>query len=131
MSVCVKIKNKKRRLCIGDLDRKIKVQARSIVPPASGSVDFNESFTQVLYVWALVQTTLGSQFFDGVSLPNPFTHKVYIRYRSSHVVTAEDWVEIDDVKYDIVDVEDLDERHEYLLLKCKKKGANTIAANFA
>ena len=129
MSICVKIKGKKSALCIGDLDRKVTIRSRNIQAPQSGSVDFSEQFANTHIVWALIQTTRGSEIFNGVELQNPVTHLIYIRFITG--LTQESWVEFNSNKYDVVDLQDIDERNEWMLLRCIKKGDESLKANFA
>lgn len=127
--ICVKISGKKRKICIGDFDKRIKIFSRQIKIQSDIDVDFNEEFIEQYEVWAMIHTSRGAELFDGVSLTNPFTHKIYIRFKNG--ITQEHWIEFNNDKYDIIDVEDLEERHEILLLKSKIKGNKDIPANFA
>lgn len=127
MVVCIKIRGKRRQLCVGDLDRKIMIQSRAIVAPVGDLVDYSESFVTTIEVWALVQTTRGSQLFDGVEISNPFTHMFYIMFLAD--LTFENWILFEDIKYKIQDIEDLDERHEVTLIKAIKKG-DDVEANY-
>jgi SPP1 family predicted phage head-tail adaptor len=128
MAICKNIRATKRDICIGDLDSRIKIQVRTLKAPESG-VDFTEEFTEVKEVWAMVQTSRGLEFFDDTGLNTTFTHKFYIRFSSSFSITSEDWLEWNNQRYDIVEVENLDERNEFLLLKAIKKGDKDINAN--
>lgn len=106
---------------IGDLNKKIKIQARAVYSSfQSGGHSQGANFTTIANPWASVETTRGRQQFDGVELKTAYTHKIVIRYRKDFDQT--NWVEFNKERYDIVDVEDLDERHEFLLLKCKLTG---------
>lgn len=129
MAVCVKIKGKKKVLCVGDLNKKIKLEARSLTAPKSGSVDLTETFIKILEPWAMVETVSGSELFNGSSTIKQFTHRFYIRYVSN--VTFETWIEMDDIKYDILDVENIDESNEWLKIRANKQGSDTNSSNFA
>ena len=126
---CTNIAIKDRKLCIGNLSERITIQTRSIANNNTGTIELSESFTSLVDVWAAVETTRGSQLWDGVSVSNPFTHKFYIRYRND--IDFNKWVEYKSEKYDIVDVEDFEQENEWLLLMCTRKGLNTKAANYA
>ncbi len=126
---CRAVKLKSRRVCIGNLNKRIKIQTRALTSNNTGSIETIETFTDVVEVWAAIETTRGSQLWDGVEVSNPFTHKIYIRYRDD--IDYEKWVEYEDEKYDIVDVENLEQKNEWLLLMCTRKGDNTKEANFA
>ena len=127
MVVCVKIRGKRRQLCIGDLDRMIAIQSRSIKAPAGDLVDYDEEFVTTQEVWSMLQTTRGSQLFDSVEISNPFTHLFYVVYIAG--ITFENWILYNGIKYEIRDVEDLDERNEFLCIRCIKKGDN-VEANY-
>jgi len=123
----VKIRRKKRQVCIGDLDTEIVLQNRSIVPPVSGSSDFDENFTPNSTVWAAVNTVSGKTFFDGVGTETNITHEIFIRYDVT--ITAEVWVLLDSRRFDILDVEDLDERNEFMKLLCVDRGSDSLLAS--
>lgn len=132
MSVCAKVRGKRRTLCLGDLDKEIHLADRSITAPQFGSVDFLETFVnQTEATWAMVETTQGSIFFSGVSTDTekPITHKWYIEF--DEVVTAEYWVLFEGKYYDILRVEDLEERHEFQRLYCRERGLITKLASHA
>lgn len=129
MAACSKIRKKKRQICIGDLRDLIKIQSRNIAEPLFNSVDFNENFVDVSEVWSLINTVDGKTFFDGVSTDINITHEIYINY--DQTVTAESWVEFESRRFDILRVEDLDERHQFMKLICAERGVNTIEATKA
>jgi SPP1 family predicted phage head-tail adaptor len=129
MATCEKVKIKKREVCIGDLDRIISLKVRSLVGD-SNSADFLLNFTNDGDVWAAIQTTAnGEVFFDGMNTEVITTHKFYINYIS--LFTQEIWIEFEGNNYDIINVEDLDERHEFLKLNCVIRGSNSNEASFA
>jgi SPP1 family predicted phage head-tail adaptor len=116
----VKLPKKNRAPCVGDLRDRVVLQNRRLVEPTFGSVDLSEEFTG-REVWASVTTKTGRTIFDGVATDVPITHEVLIRFDSC--VTSETWVRIDSGhRLDVARVEDLEERHEWLLLSCTDKG---------
>lgn len=126
---CSKIRRKNRKVCIGDLNTEIKIQGRTILPPVFGNPDFNETFVDNSTVWAMVNTGGGKTFFDGVGTDINISHYVYIRFDST--VTAESWVELNSRRLDILVVEDLEERNEFMKLTCSDRGSNTLGATSA
>lgn len=124
MSICVKIKKKSRKICTGDLRDRITLQNRSIQPE---EIDFTEDFTNDIEVWAMIETARGLDSFDGVTLANIVTHKIYIRFLAG--VTEETWILFDERRFDIMDVENLDERKTFMLLRCKERGQKDIPVN--
>lgn len=117
-------KRRRRRIvAIGDMNEKITLQTRTLNTRfQSSSHEDDVSFTDVQTVWALVETTRGVQEFDGVELRAAYTHRFYIRYTPD--IDQMYWVEYNSKRYDIVDVENLDERKEFLMLKCRLTGTN-------
>ena len=127
MPSCSSIKRKKRKVCIGDLDTEITIQSRDITSPYSNNVDFTETFTGKATVWALINTVSGKTMFDGSGIERDVTHEIYIRYISG--VTSEDWILHNGQRLDILPVEDLDERNEFMKLKCSNRGTTANAVN--
>jgi len=114
-------RRKNRKINIGDLNKKIKLQRRVLYSSfQSGGRGQGASFETFAEPWASIETTKGITKFDGVELKKAYTHKITIRYRSNLDQTS--WIEFGGNRYDIVDIEDLDERHEFLLLMCKLTG---------
>lgn len=130
MPKCIRIKRKKRQVCIGDLDTRIILQDRSIKPPVFGDPDFDEDFANTDTVWAAVNTVSGKTFFDGVNSDINISHVIFIRFDSA--VTAETWVELEDgQRLDILDTENLEQRGEFLKLTCTIRGNKTLGATKA
>jgi len=129
MTICQNISPKKRKICAGDLRLLINIQTRAVKSNGFDDPDYGETFTEVKQVYASIQTTRGFQSFDGVGVNNNVTHKIYIRFDSTLNISADDWVEFENDKYDIVDVENLEERNEFFILYCMKKGSETLNAN--
>lgn len=109
-----------RKLCVGDLSERVVLQVRTLKEPPFGSPDFDEGF-QGKEAWASVKTLAGKTIFDGVSSRDlEVTHEVGIRY--DPCVTSETWIRLGDRRLDVVRVEDLEERHEWLVLLCVERG---------
>lgn len=129
MPVCKKIRGQKRQVCIGAKEDLITLQDRSITAPSFG-VDATETFTDSNPdVWAMVKTVRGETMFDNTGTERDVTHKFYIEFLTG--VTAETWLTFNGDRFDILDVEDLDERHQDLLLRASNRGVLANAANQA
>jgi SPP1 family predicted phage head-tail adaptor len=117
---CVRVGGRHRVVCAGDLNKRISIQNRAIVPPVSGTPDFTETFSGSIDRWAAIQTVKGKTIFDGLNQRDrEVTHEVFIRYESG--VTSESWIIYNSRRFDIIDVEDLEERHEFLRILCTDK----------
>ncbi len=109
---------------------RVKLQSRDITEPAFGATDFDEQFEGASEVWAMVKTTAGKTFFNGVSADIVISHEIYIRH--DHTVTSETWVELKDGRrLDVVNVEDLEDRNEFMRLLCTERGDKTKEATRA
>ncbi len=129
MVTCIKIRRRKRTVCIGDMQDEITIQDRDIIPPEFGKTDFDENFSNDLTVWSAIKTVTGKTFFDGVNTDTPITHEIYIFFDAT--VTAESWIIFEDRRIDILKVEDFEERHEFMLLTCIDRGLLTREASKA
>lgn len=122
---CQAVGNRRRVVCAGDLNQRITLQNRDIAPPIFGDSDFSETFSGDSDRWAAIQTVTGKTFFDSVnSVDVNITHEVYIRYDST--VTAETWILYNSRRLDIMAVEDLEERNEFMKLTCVDKGISQV-----
>lgn len=125
MPVCTRIGGRRRIVCAGDLDKQITLQDRAIVAPDWNSPDFDEAFSDAATVWANIQTVTGKTFFDSVNQRDTtITHEILIRYDST--VTSETWISYNSRRFDILAVENLEERDEYLKLTCVDKGVSKV-----
>ena len=120
------VRRGRRKLCVGDLRDRICLQKRTLTEPAFGDAEAGEEF-EGTEVWALIKTSVGKALFDGVNQDVNVTHEVAIRYDPE--VTATTWIELGDgTRLDVVNVEDLEERHEYQWLRCTERGSRDKGA---
>lgn len=123
MPSCNPVRKKRRNICIGDMEDEITLENRAIQAPEFDTVDFDETFTAPNpAVWSLIETVRGKTFFDGVATEEDITHWVYINFDTT--VTAETWIKMaDGRRLDILRVENLDERSDFMLLHSIDRGA--------
>lgn len=127
MSKIAFVKNRTRRIVVGDLNQCVQLLPRSITEPAFGETEFTEDFEGGKTAWAKVITTAGKTLFNGVNADVSATHEIYIRFDPE--VTSETWVRLDDgTLLDVLDTDDLDEKGEWLLLVCTERGRETLKA---
>ena len=124
-----RLKRKRRRVCVGDLDTRVQIETRSQVPPPIGVVDAEFLFSPISgdgYVWARVETLSGRTVFDGVSQDRRVSHSVVIRTLAG--ADAEVWVKLaDGTRLDVVQAEAYDERGEFTELLCDARGPDHLA----
>ena len=134
MTQCVQVKLKHRKICLGDLNKKILLYTRSITAPDESAedndqVDFGESFTKPKTIWAGIETRTGREIFDGTNLLGVATHYFYVRYRAG--LTSENWIKFNGEYYDILRVENWEERNEFMLLYSSVRGDSLLKGNMA
>ncbi len=116
----------KRESSIGDMSDRIKLHIRAIKSPEFGSQNFTEDFSGTKEVWASVKTVVGRTLFTGANVDVALTHEIIIRYDEN--VTSETWIEFQSNNLKIVTVEDLDNRHDFMRLKCTERGDKDLGA---
>lgn len=126
---CNRIKKKPSLVCIGDLSSSIILQNRAISTPVGDGVDYGETFTTNTTAWARIDTVSGETIFDDTNTERDVTHRFYIRYIDG--ITSETWIEYDSIKFDILDVENLNEEGRFLRLRAAKRGVKTSDVNLS
>lgn len=136
MPVCKNVKRRKKQVCTGDLDTLITLQGRTLTPPTAG-VDATEVFEDLHEdIWSLLETGKGTVFFDDTNKEVSITHEIIIVFIAGITqdrvgIDSEVWVLFEGKRFNILFVEDFDERHEYLLLRCNIRGTTANKANEA
>jgi SPP1 family predicted phage head-tail adaptor len=126
-----RIARPQRKVCLGDLRDKIIIKTRDLEAPVFGETTFTENFDRRMWeVWASIKTATGKVLFNGVNTDVVMTHEIIIRWHED--VTASNWVELKDGRLlDIISVENLEERNEFLKLACREQGLKSLPANQA
>lgn len=115
MSKCNKLQFNFDKICINDLRHRITIYERSIIAPnflSEQSTKFTEQFTSIGNFWSAIEVRDGSNLFNDISLDKEdLTHIFYIRYNSS--ITQENWIVYDGYRYNILKVENMNERNTF------------------
>jgi len=128
MPRCKPIRVDHRAICSGDMDRRIQIKSRAIQAPTT-DVDFGENFEQVKTVWAAVKSVRGRDTFFVTNLDVEVSHIFYVRWYPG--LTAEDWIVYKGENYNILLVEDLDQRGEFYVVYCNVRGEDDKEPNYA
>ena len=121
---CIKLKRRKEQACIAAMNERIDIELRQIVAVKTEIVDFDEEFINRRTVWASVDTKGGTQFFDENNILQIISHVFIIRFIPD--VTFEDFVIFKNIRYRIVQVENLQQSDTYYRLRCTVRGTDTI-----
>ena len=126
MPRCVKIRGKRRLVCIGDLDRTIAIQSRAAADGYDDGEDF--TFTTVFSPMAMLETLKNVFVVDLVNGNDiEATHGFSIVFPSQEI-SSDLWVLFNSQRYRIVGQENLDERSDFLRLLCTQRGSTTREA---
>ncbi len=124
------IRRSHRRPAKGDLRHRVTIQNRNIMPPDDAAFDPDLKFTTHKEVWAGVTTVSGETLFDGVGQDDVVSHTVTIRFIEG--VTAESWILLKDgTRLDILAIENLEERNEWIIMMAQRTGLATDEASKA
>lgn len=119
-----------RRCILGDMRHRIELQVRDIQGISNiNDVSYTEKFTTTFTRWSALYTVKGEEIFDGVNLTKLDTHHFIIRRIIG--LTEEKWVKYQGRLYDIIDIDDYDERHLFMLIRTRLRGISTLQANQA
>ena len=122
----------KRKLCTGSLRSQVELYLRTLTPPAFSSQDNRQVYTLIDTIPAAVQTINGIDIFDGVEksgtdgIPATATVLFFVRFRMD--ITAENFLQHDGVNYQILRVEPIDLRGEFLKIFAASRGDLTLEA---
>jgi len=122
MPKCVKIRRKHRQICIGDLDKIIDIQNRSLDDGFDNDTELEE-FTTFLSPWSMLETVKGIFVVDEVNGGDiEVTHRFTIRFPDD-AITGENWILFKEKRYSILSQQNFEELDEFLQLLCVEKGS--------
>ncbi len=134
MAQCKRIRIPHRKYCAGDLRERITLEDRDIQPPFD--TNFTESFSNPTIIPAAVKTISGGGLsgagvtvFDSSNIEQVVTHDFIIRFRVG--VTQEKWIRWRNERYNILVVENVDGRNEWLRMRTTVRGDDTLEVNRA
>ena len=114
------IRRPKRSVCIGDMKSRITIHAREAQAPSFQGADLTEKFSLSFDIWASIKSVTGKTFFAGVNADVAVTHEIYARYNSE--ITPDNWIEFESKYFDILAIEDYEERHKFTRMICTERG---------
>ena len=121
-----------RKIPLGDMREPIVLFRRSIRPSMSKTTHEVRHLKDTVLVnaWANITTYNGILQFDKVNIGQTPTHKIVTRYNSEMIV--DDDIMIKDSynnNYKILEVENLENRNEYISITARKLGPEEKLAN--
>lgn len=126
---CESIKKNKNKVCIGDLDKRIKIQTTSITANNAPGGLSTTGFADIYSCWALVKTSANRQFIDGVNIENGLNTDFFIRYTASVNLEQQLWVEYAGNRFKIVNTNNIDKDNQIVRLRSSETGSTAILVN--
>lgn len=129
MAKCKNIQRTKTQICAGSLNRKIDIYSRNIeapLNPADNEINFDEEFTLLNSVWSMIETPKGKTIFDSVGVERVIDTVFYIRYLD---ITSENWISYLNLRYNIMNIVNLENNNLFLQLNCQVTGGTVIEAS--
>lgn len=117
-----------RKTPIGDLRDLVQIHTVTTRPRRGAGAEkvFTPLAKRPMKVETLGQTRHG---FNDVNIDEVPTHKITARYRAD--LTAEKFLEFRGSYFEILDIEDLEERRQELVMKCRVTGSTSKKASGA
>jgi head-tail adaptor len=127
-----KITRKADKICTGDLDQRIKIQTRTKLANNDGAAEADLLISNFVDVWTMQQSTNGEEAFDSTNTIKVITDRFYIRYRkdidiTNAILKSEGG---DSIRFKIIDIENINGRNEFLLIRASRRGDGTLKNNF-
>ena len=126
---CNSIKKNKNKVCTGDLDKRIIIQTSSIAPNNSPDSVATTAFATLATVWAMIKTNANRDFIDGVNVQNGLNTDFFIRYNSTIDFEQQLWIEYNDNRCKITNIDNIDKDDKIVRLRSTEKGDKTILVN--
>ena len=127
--ICRSFKKNINKVCVGDLDKRVKIQTSSISPINSPNSVSTTAFSTILTVWAMIKTNANSRYIDGVNIENVLNTDFFIRYTSSIDFEQQLWIEFNNNRFKITSIENIDKDNKFIRLRTSEKGTKTILVN--
>ena len=117
------------KICAGDLRTTITIERRSLDAPAPGSALPGHTYTTLFTARAKIKTKAGSSEWNQVSIAgNKSSHTITIKFTALSFDTRDRIRDISGNLYEILAVENINERDEWLNIHCSRKGSETRKA---
>jgi hypothetical protein len=126
---CKRIEPNARKVCSTDLRNKITIQFSSSKPNNSPNAHAEAVFRDIRTTYAMIKTSKRSQFIDGTNVVDGTNVDFYTRYDSEIDYTRKLWVEFNNVKFDIVDIENIDKWNRIVRLGAIERGNKSFLVN--
>lgn len=127
---CARIKPKPYKICTADYRYQITIKSRTKSAVNSASVEPNLNLATITTVFAMQKSVNGEEIFEGTNIVGKITDEFYIRYNAALIINKTNIVDSNGSLYLIEDIiPDLHGGKETTVLRCSKRGLNTLNVN--
>jgi len=126
---CQSIKNNVKKICTADFNKKIVIQRYVTIASSNPDTDVSLGYENIVTVFAMVKTSATGDFVNNVNVGNSITIDFYIRYNSAIDISQQLFVLLDNIRYKIELVDDIDKDNKIIRLRAKELGLSTLKAN--
>lgn len=128
MATCEKIRAKRRKICVGDLTRRVQIYRRSLQPVTQSSDgQVSQGYELVAEPYAMIESRNAITTFDGITISDIEAYRIYVRFDSRIKYSDDLYVRLNGENIQIRAVENLDARNEFVALVCVNQGDETRA----
>ena len=118
-----------RTIPTGDMKTPVIIHQAEIMAPSVG-VDFGRKITEIVKPWwCKITTVSGVTMFDSSNIEQVITHDFSGRYHPD--IDKDMVIEYDGEYYKIIGSEDLEERQQFMRLRCTVRGSINKEVNYA
>lgn len=119
------VQRRRVKIPIGDLRDPVIVHETTSRPKRGGSTE--KVFTPIVTLWMKIETLGPSTHdFNDVNIGQGPTHQFSCRWSAK--ISAENFLGFRGRYFEILSIEDIDERCEYLIMRCRETGSITKGA---
>jgi SPP1 family predicted phage head-tail adaptor len=126
---CQSIKNNIKKICVADFNRKITIQKYSSSGNNNPNGDVSIGYQTLTTVFAMIKTSANGDFVNNVNVANSITIDFYTRYNSAIDISQQLFILLDDRRYKVELVDDIDKDNSIIRLRAKELGLSTLKAN--
>jgi len=126
---CQSIKNNVKKICTADFNKKIVIQRYTSGGSSNPNADAILTYQTIATVFAMLKTNATGDFVNNVNVGNSITIDFYIRHNSAIDISQQLFVLLDNIRYKIELVDDIDKDNKIIRLRAKELGLSTLKAN--
>jgi head-tail adaptor len=112
------------KICSHDLDKFIRIEARTLAPVKVGQTNPGVTFTLVKEVWSACTTLRGTRRYQGTNIREEATHLWHVRYDPDLLALehGDNFVRFESRQFKVLEVTQNDEDRYFLIIQATERG---------